>query len=106
MQPQVRARAEPDPLLGGAAARIIEHMNDDHADALVAYCQVFANLENVESARMVGVDRYGMDIMATHTDGAQRAARVAFPAPVNAVEDVRAATVALLREARAQLSTS
>jgi putative heme iron utilization protein len=100
------ASAEPDPLLGGSAARIIEHMNDDHGDALVAYCQVFAKLENVESARMVGVDRYGMDIMATHTNGDQRAARVSFAAPVNAVEDVRAATVELLREARAQLSSS
>lgn len=100
------ASAEPDPLLGGGAARVIEHMNDDHGDALIAYCQVFSRLTDVESARMVGVDRYGMDIMATMADGAQRAARVSFTAPVNSVDEVRAATIELLTEARAQLSAS
>ena len=34
------AAAEPDPLHPHAAG-IVEHMNDDHADALVAYCRVF-----------------------------------------------------------------
>ena len=100
------AAAEPDPLLGGSAKRIIEHMNDDHADALVSYCKVFAGFDAVESARMVGVDRYGMDIMATIAGGDQRAARVSFAAPVSDVSEVRAATVDLLREARAQLSSS
>ncbi len=100
------AAAEPDPLLGGSAARIIEHMNDDHGDALIAYCQVFARFENVESARMVGVDRYGMDILATMTGGEQRAARVSFSSPVETADQVRAATIELLQEARAQLSSS
>lgn len=100
------AAAEPDPLLGGSAKRIIEHMNDDHADALVAYCQVFARFDDVESARMVGVDRYGMDVMATLANGDQRAARVSFSAPVTSVDEVRGATIELLREARTQLSSS
>ena len=100
------ANAEPDPLLGPAASRIIEHMNDDHADALIAYCRVFARVDDVESARLVGVDRYGMDILATVAGGEQRAARVGFSAPVSEVSEVRAATIELLREARAHLSTS
>ncbi len=100
------AAAEPDPLLGGSAQRIIEHMNDDHADALVAYCKVFAHYADVESARMIGVDRYGMDIMATIAGGEQRAARVSFSAPVSGVDEVRGATIELLREARAQLARS
>ena len=100
------ATAEPDPLLGGAAKGIIEHMNDDHVDALIAYCRVFAGLDGVETAKMIGVDRYGMDIMATMAGGEQRAARVSFSSPVSATDQVRAATIELLQEARAQLSSS
>lgn len=99
------AAAEPDPLLGEPAKRVIEHMNDDHADALLAYCRVFGKLEGVESAVLVGVDRYGMDVMATMTEGDQRAVRVKFHNPVDSVEEVRGATVELLREARTQLSS-
>lgn len=100
------AEAEPDPLLGGAAAAIIEHMNNDHVDALIAYCRVFAGLDAVEAAKMVGVDRYGMDILATTGGGEQQAARVSFRAPVSATDQVRAATIELLKEARAQLASS
>ncbi len=106
VSPEEYATAEPDPLLGGSAKRIIEHMNDDHGDALIAYCQVFARFEGVESARMVGVDRYGMDVLATIEGGEQRAARISFTAPVTTTDEVRQQTIELLKEARSQLSAS
>ena len=39
-------------------------MNDDHADALVAFCRVLGGQAEVTAARMVGVDRYGFDVLA------------------------------------------
>ena len=53
------AAAEPDPLRPHVAG-IVGHMNDDHADALVAYCRVFGGRPATERAEMVGVDRYGV----------------------------------------------
>lgn len=96
------AVAEPDPLAGEPATRVIEHMNADHADALLSYVRVFGRVE-AESARMVGVDRYGMDVMATTDEGKKRAVRVVFTEAADTTEAVRNQTVALLREARAKL---
>ena len=98
------AAAEPDPLID-SAGQIIRHMNDDHADALVAYCRTFAGLDGVDSATMIGVDRYGMDITATPADGTRQAARIAFANPVNSADEVRDATIDLLRTARERLGS-
>ena len=57
------AAAEPDPLRPHVAG-IVGHMNDDHADALVAYCRVFGRRPATERAEMVGVDRYGFTMLA------------------------------------------
>ena len=96
------AAAEPDPLRPHVAG-IVGHMNDDHADALVAYCRVFGGRPATERAEMVGVDRYGFTMLA-----AERAARTSgrrsgsrSGRQVDTVGEVRAATIALLREARA-----
>ena len=62
------ATAEPDPLRPHVAG-IVGHMNDDHADALVAYCRVFGGRPATERAEMVGVDRYGFTMLATDAGG-------------------------------------
>jgi heme iron utilization protein len=94
------AAAEPDPLRPHVAG-IVGHMNDDHADALVAYCRVFGGRPATEWAEMVGVDRYGFTMLATDggaTDGT--AVRIPFGTQVDSVGEVRAAMIALLHEAR------
>lgn len=98
------AAAEPDPLRPHAV-RILEHMNADHADALVAYCRAFGAEPATESAEMVGVDRYGFDILARDAEptASPRAVRILFDAPIDSVDAVRAAMVSLLRRARAEL---
>jgi hypothetical protein len=111
------AAAEPDPLRPHAA-EIVTHMNDDHADALVAYCRVFGGRAATVRARMVGVDRYGFAMLASdHEDGGDQdggdqgggdrggpnetAVRIPFGRRVDTPNAVRAAMIALLREARA-----
>ena len=95
------AAAEPDPLRQHAAG-IVLHMNDDHADALVAYCRVFGDRPGTAMAKMVGVDRYGFTMLAAD-EGAtdQIAVRVPFGRRVDTPGAVRAAMIELLHEARA-----
>ena len=96
------ATRSPDPLRPHVAG-IVEHMNDDHADALVAYCRVFGRRQATERAEMVGVDRYGFTMLATDVGGTDRTAvRIPFGAQVDSVGEVRAAMITLLQEARGQ----
>ena len=95
------AEAEPDPLRPHVAD-IVEHMNDDHADALVAYCRVFGGRSATARARMVGVDRYGFAMLAADEDARdETAVRIAFGRRVDTPGAVRTAMIDLLREARA-----
>ncbi|WP_300008938.1 DUF2470 domain-containing protein [Pseudonocardia sp.] len=92
---QEYAAAAPDPLVPHVA-RIVEHMNDDHADALVTFCHVYGERPAATAAVMTGVDRYGFTV---RTGG--ETLRLAFPAPADTPDAVRAAMVDLVRGARA-----
>jgi len=93
--------AESDPL-GPSAASTIAHMNADHADAMVLYCAAFSEATEITSASMTGVDRYGFDMSANTPEG-PRPIRLAFAKPVSTPEEVRAALIAMLKDARAKL---
>lgn len=97
------AAAEPDPLRPHAAD-ILNHMNDDHGDALVAYCQALAGEPNTTAAQMLTVDRYGFDVLAISEAG-KRAVRIPFGEICDTPLDVRAATVRLVGEARELLKS-
>lgn len=93
--------AEADPLRP-YAEQIIEHMNDDHAEAQVLYCRVFGGRPDTAEARMVTVDRYGFAMLASDTPGGDATAvRLPFGKQVDTVNDVRAAMIDLLKRARA-----
>ncbi|MCC6847811.1 MAG: HugZ family protein [Deltaproteobacteria bacterium] len=89
--------ASPDPLVDVEAA-IVDHMNDDHADALVVYCRHYAGVE-AESAAMTSVDRLGFRIRARTGDRLQ-GLRINFPTEVRSSEQARRVLVAMLREVR------
>jgi heme iron utilization protein len=92
------ARAEPDPL-AGAAAGILAHVNDDHAEAQVLWCRHLAGRPDVTSASMTAVDRYGFDMVAVSPSG-RAPVRLGFPEPCTSPGEVRAAMVAMVAEAR------
>ena len=80
-------------------------MNDDHPDALVAYCRVFGGRPATGHAEMIGVDRYGFTMLATDEGATDRTAvRIPFGKQVDTVKEVRTAMVALLHEARSAVS--
>ena len=93
--------ARPDPL-ADAAAGIVEHMNRDHADALVTLARASGGGQPDE-ASMVSVDRLGFKLRLRERDRVH-ATRVAFPHEVRTAEETRAALIEMLRDARARLA--
>ena len=91
--------AEPDPLLA-IHTQVIEHMNEDHGDALVDYVQAFADVPTgqVEQAVMLTLDYRGFDVLVNLTEGGQRRVRVPFLEPVRDSDDVRLAMIDLSNE--------
>jgi putative heme iron utilization protein len=93
--------AEPDPL-AASAARILEHMNGDHAQALLLYSRAFTRAPKPERAVMTAIDRYGFEMTVTSADG-PGPARIAFEQPLSTPDEARRALVALVRSAEAAL---
>ncbi len=90
--------AEPDPLLAHVAG-IVEHMNEDHADALVTICRVSGDRPAATTATMTGTDRYGFTVDVT--DGTTSGTvRIPYPRRADTPDEVRAAMVELVRAAR------
>lgn len=78
---------------------IIAHMNNDHAEANLAYATVLAGLTDATASRMVGIDRHGITLRV-ETPEAPRMARLGFPEPLASAADARPAVIELLAEAR------
>lgn len=81
-------------LLAGEAA-IVEHMNDDHADAVQLYATRLLGLSGGDW-KMTGIDAEGVDLRR-----AGQVARLPFEAPLAAADQARQMLVALVARARA-----
>ena len=81
--------------------RIIEHMNDDHADAVLLYVQVFAGQADAETARLVEFDAHGMKIRYRRAD-AEADCRIEFETPVANGAAARKLLVDMVGQARAR----
>src|SRR5262245_44541180 len=82
---------------------MMDHMNADHADSNLMYVKVYGNLWNATAARMVTLDREGMDLEVTVTDGNQRI-RIAFDHRLADEADAQRTLVAMSRHAQAVIS--
>jgi hypothetical protein len=90
-----------DPVSSGAA-RAIEHLNGDHADALLEMAQALGGCPEASAARCLDADRTGLDLIAT-TPAGEVPVRVDYEEPIDAPEGLRKATVKLAQRARAEL---
>jgi heme iron utilization protein len=90
--------AEPDPVEPYAAGAI-EHLNADHADACLLMAQHLGQRPDATTAVVTGIDRYGLDLVATGPGGPGRV-RLGFDEPVATPDAIRGATVTLTRRAR------
>jgi hypothetical protein len=96
--PEGYAAAEPDPVAPHAAFAV-RHLNDDHADALLAMAQALAGHTDATAAVCLRADRYGLDL-GVATPRGRTPARVGFAEPIAAPDGLRAATVELAKRAR------
>ena len=91
--------SRPDPL-ADAAPGIIEHMNRDHADALVLYARMLGGLA-AQAAEMVAVDRLGFKLRVRAADGLH-GCRIAFPREAASAEQCRAVLIEMLADLRSR----
>ena len=81
-----------DPLTSAVSERICKHMNDDHAEAVLAYARHYGGAHQASPARMLRVSPEAMEL---EVDG-QRL-DVAFDHPLSDSEDAHRTLVAMLR---------
>ena len=87
--------ARPDPLADAAPA-ILEHMNRDHASALLTYAGATA-----EEATMVAVDRLGFRLRLRQGERLH-SVRIPFPREVASAAETREVLIEMLHAARAR----
>jgi heme oxygenase (biliverdin-IX-beta and delta-forming) len=93
---------KPDDPVSQGAERAIDHLNDDHADALLEMAQALGGAPEATAARCLDADRTGLDLVVETPTG-ERQVRVDYDEPIEAPEGLRKATVKLAQKARAEL---
>ncbi|MFO0038889.1 MAG: DUF2470 domain-containing protein [Synechococcaceae cyanobacterium] len=81
-----------DPLTPAVSDRICKHMNDDHAEAVLAYARHYGGAREAGTARMLAV---GSEAMRLEVDGA--VVEVPFDHSLSDSEDAHRTLVAMLR---------
>ena len=74
-----------NPFSAAQESRIIQHMNNDHSDALRHYC-------GGGPAEMAGIDAEGFDVL-----NSSRKVRLTFETPIHNMEDARRALAAIAK---------
>jgi putative heme iron utilization protein len=93
--------ASADPL-AAVAPGLVSHLASDEHGSLVLLCRAYGNLHTTKSAELLGIDQYGMDLLATTQKG-QESVRIAFSHSVSSPDDVRRELTAMARGARFKL---
>ena len=81
--------------LAKSEARIVTHMNDDHADSLLAYAHYFAAMPDAVRARMTGLSVSGFELCVTVSSGAETSVVVPYDPPIRSAIQVRKVAVAM-----------
>ncbi|MCP9846071.1 MULTISPECIES: DUF2470 domain-containing protein [unclassified Synechococcus] len=81
-----------DPLTSAVSARICAHMNNDHAEAVLAYARHYGGVADAQAAHMLQVLPEAMEL---DVDGATIS--VPFDHPLTDSEDAHRTLVAMLR---------
>ena len=96
-------KSEADPI-STASKDIIEHMNDDHKDAMITMCRALSLATDTSDAKMTGVDRYGFEMSAS-TEKGPRPIRLAFSEEASTSDEVRKEIVKMVQISREKLTS-
>lgn len=99
VEPDEYATAAPDPL-AAVEVGIVQHMNDDHADALAAIVRDRLAVSEPGRVRMLSCDRYGFEVELTAGDHELAFGRIGFDRVLDEPAQARDAMIALTRSAR------
>jgi putative heme iron utilization protein len=88
-----------EPLVPAVRDRICSHMNDDHADAVLLYAQVFGGCPQAQRASMVDLDPEGMTLQVALADQ-EVPVRIPFDHLLENAEDAHQTLIAMVRQAR------
>lgn len=91
-----------DPITPAVSDRICQHMNEDHADAVALYAQVFGQAPAGVTAQMRSIDPEGMDLI-TQQSGKTAPLRIQFERPLQDSEDAHHTLIEMVKQARRQL---
>jgi putative heme iron utilization protein len=84
------------------SSRICNHMNNDHADAVVLYAEYFANIANAREAEMLSIDAEGMDLAVAVYEEEKLSVRIQFDHVLTDAEDAHQTLIAMIKQARMQ----
>ena len=74
-------------------------MNEDHAEAVLLYAQVFGAATAATAAEMVAIDAQGMDLL-TQINGTPTSTRVLFDHVLQNAEDAHHTLIEMVKQAR------
>lgn len=80
-------------------AHVLEHMNSDHADAVLRYARFFAGFKAATAARLTDIDAEAITLAVTLPHG-EVGARLPFATPLAKPDDAHLTLVAMAKEAR------
>lgn len=75
---------------------ILDHMNTDHAESLLAYCKHFHHIQP-QQAEMIGIDCDGFDVRIRNPADTVQILRFTFEVPVTDATSARQALVAMAK---------
>jgi putative heme iron utilization protein len=84
----------PAPALVAAEPEILQHMNQDHAEAIALYARKLVGRQG-DGWLMTGIDPEGIDLRRSG-----ETARLAFDTPIDGPDQARMALAALAKQAR------
>ena len=82
-----------------AAAGIVRHMNDDHADAVLAIARSQGGVPDATGARLLGITPHALEIEVSRAGGESRTV-VKIDPPIEPLDAARTRLVEMTREAR------
>ncbi|MBK1987185.1 DUF2470 domain-containing protein [Sphaerospermopsis aphanizomenoides BCCUSP55] len=90
-----------DQFSGEISSRICNHMNEDHADAVLIYAQAFGGITNATTAEMLSIDANGMDLTVAVNEEPVPV-RIQFDHVLTDAEDAHQTLIAMVKQARAK----
>ncbi|MEM8585002.1 MAG: DUF2470 domain-containing protein [Bacteroidota bacterium] len=82
---------------------VIEHMNDDHRDAMVDMLHAYCDADWVTDAEMGPFDKEAMELIGLGKDGKRETFEVEYESPIEKPQQFRPMLIEMLRAARKQL---